>query len=97
MILIDVLDMFDERINKLIEKIEYNGSPEDFTLSFTVKDEEGNTQIFRIELFSNGETGLYIEETWDEDWASIIEKPWVFEETIEIYSWVKSIWKKNVV
>ena len=65
MYLKDVLDFFDDQA-EYIEAIEYDGDPEDFKMTISVKyeDEVGTAEIY---LFSDGESAVENIKSCDSD------------------------------
>ena len=88
--------MMPDNVLNVIEGIEYLDGPDDFQISITTQDNDGYTQVSKIQLWSDGETNLIVGSTWDTDYNES-SLGIVFDETIEIYSTIKSIWQKNIV
>lgn len=92
----NILMMMPDNVLDALEGIEYLDSPDDFQISIATQDSDGYTQMSKIQLWSDGETNLIIGNTWDREYNES-SLGIVFDETIEIYTTIKSIWQKNIV
>ena len=91
-----ILTMMPDKVLDAIEGIEYLDSPDDFQISIAVQDSDGYTQMSKIYLWSDGTTNIYVGDSWDTD-GNKINDGLTFDETIEIYVAIRSIWQKNNV
>jgi len=91
--LIEVLDLFPEEINDIIDGIGYDagGGGNSYELKFAVEDPEEfqHWQYLTIVLFQEGNTALYVRG----DDIDNEKEPYIWDKTIDVYTKVRECWK----